>query len=277
MEKFFKSEEDYAKMSSDGKIGLVATIDDEGCPHITFLSSIQPNGQDRVTIGQFCEGLSKRFFTERRKIGFLIFSAQMEIWSGRAEYEKTLTTGPEFDMYNNKPLFRYNSYFGIGKVHFFTLTSLSDKTVLTMGNIVKGALKTRLVAPFHEKSKKKALNPIAKSLFQQIGGLKFISYIDPDGYPVIVPIIQAANAGTDRIVFSATPFKNEIRKIPENCKAAVLFVNLGMESVLAKGTFTKMSGLIRHGQLDIERVYNSMPPFAGYVYPQVPIKKVSEF
>jgi len=277
MEKFFKSEEDYAKMSSDGKIGLVATIDDEGCPHITFLSSLQPNGQDRVTVGQFCEGLSKKFFKERKKIGFLIFSAQMEIWSGRAEYEKTETTGPEFDMYNNKPLFRYNSYFGIGKVHYFKIVSLSDKTVLKMGNIIQGALKTRLVAPFHGKSEKKALNPIASALFQQIGGLKFISYVDKDGYPVIVPIIQAANAGTDRIVFSSSPFKKEILAIPEHSKAAILFVNLGMESVLAKGTFTKMSGLIKHGQLNIERVYNSMPPFAGYVYPKVPIQKVTEF
>lgn len=264
-------------MTADGKIGLVATIDDEGEPHISFLSSLQPISGDTLTVGQFCEGLSKRFFKERTKIGFLFFTAQMEIWHGRADYFQTKTIGPEFDMYNNKPLFRYNTYFGIGQVHYFKLKDISEKTVLTMGGIVKGALATRIAAPFQTRSRKHILNVHAKRMFSQIDGLKYIAYIDADGYPVITPVIQAANAGSDRIVFLGTPFHDEIKNIPSPIKAAILFANLKMESVLVKGTYHAIKGLIPIGRLDIERVYNSMPPFAGYIYPEQPIRKVEVF
>jgi len=277
MRTFFEQNEDFQKMTADGKIGLVATIDDEGEPHISFLSSIQPIDATTLTVGQFCEGLSKRFFKERTKIGFLFFTAQMEIWHGRADYFQTKTIGPEFDMYNNKPLFRYNTYFGIGQVHYFKLKDISEKTQLSMGDIVKGALLTKVIAPFHAKNRQSILNIHAKRMFSQIDGLKFIAAIDADGYPVITPIIQAANAGSDRIVFSGTPFHAEIRQIPDGLKAAVLFVNLKMESVLTKGVYHGIRGIVPFGSLEIERVYNSMPPFAGYIYPPKPIQKVEVF
>ena len=277
MRTFIEQNEDYKKMTADGKIGLVATIDDEGEPHISFLSSIQPIDSTTLTVGQFCEGLSKRFFHERTKIGFLFFTAQMEIWHGRADYFQTKTIGPEFDMYNNKPLFRYNTYFGIGQVHYFKLKDISEKTTLSMGDIVKGALLTKVVAPFQGKNKQAILNHHAKRMFSQIDGLKFMAHLDDEGYPVITPIIQAANAGSDRIVFSGTPFAQELKAIPCNIKSAILFVNLKMESVLVKGTYAGLHGLIPSGRLDIERVYNSMPPFAGYIYPKQAIKKVEVF
>ena len=277
MEKFIKSEADYEKMSADGKIGLVATIDEQGSPHITFLSSIQPLGDNQMTVGQFCDGLSKKFFKERKKVGFLILSADIEIWSGRGEYRETRNTGPEFDVYNNKPLFRYNTYFGFGCVHYFDIISMSEKSVLKMSQVITGALKTRILSPFKSVTKNNILNHEGKRLFSQIDGLKFISYIDEQGYPVIVPIIQACNAGTDRIIFSSSPFKEDVKKIPNNTHVAVLFVNLKMQSLLVKGQFKWTRDFIKNGQVDIERVYNSMPPFTGYIYPITPINKVIDF
>lgn len=277
MGKFINNAEDYNKMSSDGKIGLVSTIDEQGFPHISFLSSVQPLGDTQMTVGQFCDGLSKKFFKERNKVGYLILTADMEVWSGTAKYTHTNNNGPEFEAYNNKPLFRYNSYFGFGWIHYFDIISMSDKTILKMSQIVTGALKTRMVAPFKKVNKNNILKHDGKRLFSQIDGLKFLSYVDKDGYPVIIPIIQACNAGSDRIVFSTSPFKEDVTKIPDNTNVAVLFVNLKMESVLVKGQFKWSRNFIRNGQVDIERVYNSMPPFAGYIYPPTSIKKVIDF
>ncbi|MFA5449077.1 MAG: pyridoxamine 5'-phosphate oxidase family protein [Clostridia bacterium] len=273
MNAFFKSEADYLTMSLDGKIGLVATVDDEGEPHITFLSSIQPFGDDMMTVGEFCSGLSKRFFTERPKAGFLILSPSMEIWHGRINYAKTQTTGAEFEMYNNKPLFRYNSYCGVGKVHYFNLHSLSSKLKLNMGALIPSAIISRLLALVKMGKSPKILPPQAKQLFDDIGGLKFISYLDGEGYPVITPVIQAAPAGRGRIVFAGFPFKKEVGYIPKSVKAAILAVNLKTESVLVKGRYCGKG--IKH--MDIERVYNSMPPIPGYIYPPEELKKVEVF
>jgi hypothetical protein len=255
-------------MCTDSKIGLLATIDSEGSPHITFISSIQPLGSDSLTAGQFCGGLSKQFFRERNNVGFLIFSPAMEIWRGRAVYEKTLCSGPEYELYNKKPMFRYNSYFGFGLIHYFKIADISAKDKLTMGQIVGGAIKTRLLKPFHSSSKKEILNDMSREMFDQIDGLKFISYIDDEGFPVIIPAIQAANAGRDRIVFSMSPYGKELEGIPDQAEVAVLFVNLKMESVLVKGGYSKFRGLLPFGMVEISRVYNSMPPQPRYIYPR---------
>ncbi len=272
MSKFFSNSEDYNKMSSDSKIGLVATIDREGYPHITFLSSLQPLGEDKMTFGQFTEGLSKQFMTERKKAGFLIFTPALEYWTGTMDYEKTETSGKEFEIYNKKPLFRYNSYFGIGKVHYFALKSLSPKHNVTMLGIISGALKTRLKALPKKESGKSILNPVAKSMFNEIDGLKFICYLDKEGYPQILPIIQAAPAGTDRIVF-ADASKGAAAGIPEG-KASIFFTSLKMESLLAKGCFSRKGGM---GIFDIEKLYNPMQPLPKYIYPAEPIKKIVQF
>jgi hypothetical protein len=266
-------------MSADSKIGLLATIDEYGSPHISFLSSLQPLGLDALTVGQFCEGLSKKFMVERRQVGFLIFSPAMEIWRGRALYDRSVRSGPEFEMYNRKPMFRYNSYFGIGIVHYFKLVDVSDKENLSKGAIVCGALKTRMVVPFASASEMGALNDISKKMFSEIDGLKFISYIDDDGYPCLVPVIQAANAGRDRVVFSLNPYRRELLKIPSGADVAVLFVNLKMESVLVKGVYSlSPNALLPYGMVSIERVYNSMPPQPQYIYPrQREHQKVVEF
>lgn len=262
------SKEDRAVMCSDSKIGLLATIDDEDSPHITFISSIQPLGDDKLTAGQFCAGLSKQFFKKRHRVGFLIFSPQMEIWQGRAVYEKTLSSGPEYELYNKKPIFRYNSYFGFGAIHYFTMKDISAKEKLTMGKIIGGALKTRIIQPFHSAGARGALNDTSKAMFSQVDGLKFISYIDGEGFPVIIPVIQAANAGRDRVIFSMNPYAKMLGLIPDKAEVAVLFVSLKMESVLIKGCYQKGGGLLPYGLVEIKRVYNSMPPQPRYIYPR---------
>ncbi len=78
---------------------------------------------------------------------------------------------------------------------------------------------------------------------------------------MLLPVVQATAAGTDRIALSGIPFGRELKKIPEDAKVSILCLTLKMESVLVKGIYKK-------GVLKIERVYNSMPPKMEYVYPR---------
>lgn len=104
-------------------------------------------------------------------------------------------------------------------------------------------------------------------MFREFTGLKFLAYQGEDGWHRIIPIVQGTNAGSDRILFSTTPYRNEIKAIPAGTKTAVLALNLKMQSVLVKGTFTGIKGIIPTGTVEIERVYNSMPPKAQYIWP----------
>ncbi len=59
----------------------------------------------------------------------------------------------------------------------------------------------------------------------------------------------------------------------------VRVLTMGMEDVLVRGTFHgfKRFRFMKLGTVDIEWVYNSMPPGHGQIYPPVALKPVTEF
>ena len=248
-------------MDCDSKVGVLATEDEGGYPHLSFLSSIQAFGDSALTFGQFSAGLSKRFILDRPRVGFLVLSADKRYVSGNATYTHSANTGKEFDLYNNKPLFRYNSYMGFYRIFYLNLERISVIRPLPMGAIVLGALLSRAKALFVQKSENNALPRVGQALFSELDSLKFLCYYDKKGDAQILPVVQATSAGSDRIALAGIPFGKALRQIPDGAKASILCLNLKMESVLVKGIYHK-------GILDIERVYNSMPPKMEYVYPR---------
>ena len=248
-------------MDCDSKVGVLATEDESGYPHLSFISSIQALGDHALTFGQFSAGLSKRFILDRPCVGFLVLSADKRYLSGRATYTHSANTGTEYDLYNNKPLFRYNSYMGFYRIFYLNLERISAIQPLPMGAIVLGAILSRIKAVFVRKSEKKALPPVGQALFSQLDSLKFLCYYDEKGEAQLFPIVQATSAGADRVTLSGVPYGKQLRQIPDGAKASILCLNLKMESVLVKGRFSR-------GTLEIERVYNSMPPKMEYVYPR---------
>ena len=248
-------------MDCDSKVGVLATQDESGYPHLSFISSIQALNERALTFGQFSAGLSKQFIVDRPRVGFLVLSADKKYLSGRAVYTHSANTGSEYDLYNNKPLFRYNSYMGFYRIFYLNLEQITPIRPLPMGAIVLGAILSRIKAVFVKKNERKALPLVGQQLFAQLDSLKFLCYYDEKGDAQLFPVVQATSAGSDRIALSGIPFGAELRRIPEGAKVSILCLNLKMESVLVKGRYRK-------GVLDIEKVYNSMPPKMEYVYPR---------
>lgn len=269
------SEDAKKVFDSDSKVGLVAVTDDEGCPHITLLSTLGARSDHEIMFGSFCEGISKKSIARRPKAGFLLLSLNKELWRGKAVYTGSAVTGPEFDRYNDKPLFRYNSYFGIGKVWFLDLAEISDKDKLGMGAIVAGALATRALKGFARGHENGALNHNSKKLIAGLSTLKFLSVEGEDGFCTIIPIVQASPIGSGRLAFTANPYRSELMGLKPGSKAAVFCLTLDLVSVLVKGEYKGIRGGL--GVVDIEKVYNPCPPLPGYVFPREELKAVTDF
>jgi len=110
------SPEEIEAFSPTMKIGLLATVNPDGLPHLTLISSLQANSPTQMIWGQFSEGLSKEHVRQNPRAGFLIMTLDRQLWRGKATFTHTANQGPEFEMYNNTPMFRYNAYFtSIGK------------------------------------------------------------------------------------------------------------------------------------------------------------------
>jgi len=262
------------------KIGLVACVNPAGLPHVTLITSIMAAKPDQLTVGQFCKGLSKQYIQENPQVAFLIMTMDKKMWRGRARWTHLKNEGPEYERYNEIPMFRYNSYFGINTVHYLDLIETSECEDLPMPKIILSAMLTKLAKSAAGTGvKDRILKPFGEDLFNQLDALKFIAYVGPEGFPVIVPAIQCQAADSRRLAFSPIAFKDELIRISKGTQVAVFALTMGMEDVLIRGTFRgyqRTMGLTL-GTIDIEWVYNSMPPAHGQIYPEETLKPIVDF
>lgn len=262
------------------KIGIVASINPQGQPHVSLITSIMAPRPDQITLGQFCQGLSKQYIQQNNNIAFLIMTMDKKMWRGKAKWTHLKTEGPEYERYNEIPMFRYNTYFGINTVHYLDLIETSECQSLPMPQIIVSAMLTKLA-----KSRAKTdvaeriLTPFAEQLFNQLDALKFLAYTGPDGHPLIIPVIQCQAADSRTLAFSLLAFKEELKRIPPGVEVALFGLTMGMEDVLIRGTFDgfKRHRFVNLGTVDIEWVYNSMPPGHGQIYPEVPLRAIVDF
>lgn len=258
---------------SSYKIGLLATICQDGEPHISLISSLQGNTPNQMIYGQYIEGLSKKNPIDRNKVGFLIMSFDKQYWIGKAKWTHMAKEGPEYEMYNKKPLYRYNSYFGVHTVHYMDLVELTEENSIDVKKVGLEALKVQgLKRKLKQQCKEQILKPWAEEFLSKLMTLTFIAYIDSEGYPVIKPIISAQTVHSGRI---AVLLNDELAILPDQQRVAIFGMNLETENVLVKGHLSKCDP--KGGYVDIDKVYNSMPPKQGYIYPKKKVVPIRDF
>lgn len=259
---------DIAAFAPSEKVGLVATLNERGEPHVSLLTTISALGPKGLTIGEFSRGLSKDFMARRPKTGFLVMGLDRRLWRGLAIWTRCAKQGPEYEAYNRQPMFRYNTYFGINTVHYLDLVAVEGPRPLPMASIVGATLATAIKAPFARPARGPAvLPPAALSILDAMASLNFLAWTDADGFPRLAPALQARSAGPSRIVFTPGPWKADIGLVPEGAKVALFSMNLGMESFLARGDLVKLKGKGLLG-IELDFLYNSAPPLHGQVYPR---------
>ena len=271
---------DLKEFEPEAKVGLVATVNPSGLPHLTLITALQARDPATLVWGQFSEGLSKEHVRHNPKTGFLIMTPSKSLWRGKALWTGAKRTGEDFDMFNEKPMFRYNAYFGIHTVHYMDLVETTGRERLPLAGIALSSLLT-LAAKAGAKtgSPGRVLKPWAEGLFNRLGSLKFLSTVGSDGFPRIVPLLQCQAADSTRLAFSPRAYPDELRTLEAGMHAAVFGLTMDMEDVLVRGVFRgfeKRRG-VELGIVDIDWVYNSMPPVHGQIYPEIALEPVTRF
>jgi hypothetical protein len=262
------------------KIGLVASVNPDGLPHITLITSIGAAGPKQVVLGEFCKGDSKVNIQKNPKIGFLVMSMDRKMWRGHAKWTHLRQEGPEYEIYNDQPMFRYNAYFGINTVHYLDLIDARGPDGLPLVSIILSSLMTKIAkGGAATGNDDRILNVFSEDLFNRLDSLKFIAYIRDDGYPELVPLLQCQAADSRRLAFSTMAYGDELNQIPQEKDVAIFGMTMKMEDVMVRGTFkgTSRSRGIQTGTVDIDWVYNSMPPAHGQIYPPVKLEPVTEW
>lgn len=271
------SESDIKAFEPSEKVGMIATVTPDGLPHMSLLTSIMAAKPDQLTMGEFCKGRSKEYIQRNPKIGFVILTLTKKLWRGKAVWTHLKKEGPEYEIYNNQPMYRYNTYFGINTVHYFDLKETTEGKALPLASVVTSALLTKIAKSAAARGKQgRVLSYFAEKIFNGLDSLKFVSFIGDDGFPVIIPVLQCQAAESSSLAFHPGAFGDELGKLKPGTKVAVFCMTMKMEDVLVRGVFNgyaKYRG-ITLGTLDIDWVYNSMPPNHGQIYPPLPLKAV---
>jgi hypothetical protein len=274
------SKEDIQSTQPAMKVGLLATVTPDGLPHVTLITSLMACGPAQMCFGQFTEGMSKKHVLNNHKVGFLIMSQEKNIWRGKATYTCFAKEGQEYDFYNNIPMFRYNAYFGIHTVYYMDLVLHTGKTHLPMNKIIFATIQTMLVRTLgHKSGGKSVLNGWTLAFVDKIDNLKFLSYVGEDGYPVIIPAIQTQSLDAQHLLFSTSVYTDELEAIPAGADLVVFSMALTMEDVLLRGKYQgiRRVGGIKAGVVEVDWVYNPMPPVPGQVYPPIGIRTITEY
>ena len=274
------SPEDIQSTQPAMKIGLLATVTPTGLPHVTLISSLMACAPQQMVFGQFTEGLSKQHILNNAKAGFLIMSLDKNLWRGKATFTHSTKEGPEYDYFNNVPMFRYNAYFGVHTVYYLDLLSHTGEEPLPMNRIIIAAIQTMLARTLSRKpGKEEVLNPWTRAFLDKLDNLKFITWVGVDGYPAIIPAIQAQSLDQQHILFSTSVYTDELKAIPTGADVAVFSMALTMEDVLLRGKYLGMRRLagIKAGLVEVNWVYNPMPPVPGQIYPPVMLQAVEKY
>ncbi len=250
------------------KIALIAVNDGPDDLHMCLVSSLCNKGDDKMMFGEFVRGISKKLIYENPKTGFLIMSVGRDFWTGSMDFTHFVTEGEDYVRMNEYPLFRFNTYFGVSEVHYADLKEISARRSLNMAGVIANALRVMAFKGFNAGDKaKQVLRPWAKKFLSGLVTLKFIAYTGENGYPKIVPVIQAQTASSSRLVFTKAPYSGLLADLKEGARVNVYGMSLTMEVVLVKGFYRK--GRLGLGCVDIDKVYNCAPPKPGYVYPEL--------
>jgi hypothetical protein len=274
------TEADMKAFAPAEKVGIIVTVTPEGLPHMSLLTSVMAAKQNQLTVGEFCQGKSKEYMQQNQKIGFAVLTLDKKLWRGKALWTHLKKEGPEYEIYNNQPMFRYNTYFGINTVHYFDLKETTDGKALPLASVVISALLTKMAKSSAAKENQgRVLSYFGEKLFNALDSIKFLSFIGDGGFPVIIPVIQCQAADSSGLAFHPGAFGDELSMLKSGMTVAVFCLTMQMEDVLVRGKFNGYSRYrgITLGTLDINWVYNSMPPNHGQIYPPVPLERVVDF
>jgi len=167
-------------------------------------------------------------------------------------------------------MFRYNAYFGIHTVHYLDVVEVEEGGALGVPGLVLGAVLARGLRLLRvSRNATPALTPWAAKLVSRPSTLKFVSYVSADGHPCLIPGVAACAAGSGRLVVACPGDDPAIVAMPERAEIAVFALDLALQSVLLRGLATDQRTLAGSSvsSLDIDWVYNSMPPVHGQIYP----------
>jgi len=245
---------------------FLATADPAGTPNIVPVISLMPWDPATLIFAELMIWKTKKNLETNGKVGVSVLTADMNAWTLKGVFEGFERTGPWFDKLSMTDMFRYNAYTGprnAGGIHVEEVARV--RGMIAPPRVAELAFAS-LAAVGVKNRPEGIMPPQVTEKFSRMKAAKFVSILDPDGFPLALPALSLFPADNGTLEFGAGALRAFGAEPPAPpFKAAAAVITFDPVAYQVKGTVTEYAHRlgVRIARLRVEEVYSASPPLPG--------------
>ena len=245
---------------------FVATVGEDGYPNLVPILSLTAWDKDTLCFVRFMVWKTRKNLEERKKVavGTMGLFRTVEVLGEFVGFEKS---GEKLEFFNTQPIYRYNAYFGAGQVG---VIQVKEEAGSYPSRLWRG-IQARLFAPsfnHHSSAVKPVMPKPVFEKFSRILAVKFLSWIDEQGFPRTMPAMGAFPLSPDKIAVLGNLDFFRSHSSGKKLSLAVLFTEPGAYQVKGKFVGIESRGISDYAVVELEQSFSASPPLPGKrIYP----------
>ncbi len=235
---------------------FMITKDSNDEPNSSLVTSWTVYDGNTLVYGDFLtEKTRKNLNAGNSQMSLLVMTMGLDSWLIKADFESYHHNDEIYEFIAQTPLFRYNQYTNARGAGVAEAISSSEKYGISKLSVLSSFLKTRFAkgkVPVEESDEGNMPKNIY-DVFSQMAAVKFLAFIDEDGYPAGFPEFGMLPAASNTIVMKRIQEKRRGYNLHDEQRVAISLVSLEPAAFQLKGTFHEIDEDTAYVKLD--RVY----------------------
>ncbi len=246
---------------------FLATVSSEGTPNIVPIISIEAADPKTIIFAELMIWKTRKNLEENPKVAAAVMTRDLKAWVVKGDFEGFQKKGKYYDKLSCNELLRYNAYTGIRSAAVIRIKEVLPAVPLPKLKLLGDLIKTRILSPragSQLQGKREMPVPVSEK-FRRLMGVKFLAYIDTDGYPGIIPLLSLFPADGRKLIFGTSISSEAIGRLKFSEKVAASVITSDPVAYQVKGSFQGIKRYwgIKVGVIDIDELYSASPPLPG--------------
>jgi hypothetical protein len=249
---------------------FLATCSVDGIPNIVPCTSLTSAGdvENRLIFGNFLLRKSVNNLNQNPKVGIMVITPDLEGWILQGDFVEWQQTGPYADYLNNSDLLRYNAYTGIRNAGVIQVRKVIRHFRISKQRVLADYLLARACS--YSKNKGSSgevvdLPPVVRKNFSLLMAVRILTFLDSDGYPLVIPTLSLQPSGEDTLVCAPGSFGDILQLLDSGSPVAASLLTFDAVSFQAKGRWLEQRKFLGApvGFMSVTSVYAGGPPIPG--------------
>jgi len=241
---------------------FLATVDKNGIPNIVPVLTLQAVDPSTLIFGRLMVWKTAQNLETTRIATACCFGPGAYYWRVRADFVEFAKKGPHIELLNEMSLFRYNAYAGASEAGVFRVKEvLPHRKMNWAAGIIEMMGIHRAAKAIAASKNGGPMPPKVIEHFNRRLALKYIAYVNEDGWPEPQPVFSLFPAGAGSLVFKADA---DLLPPPGTMMAASA-INQQLIAYQVKGRYRGREKIAGRDAdiLDVTEVFTASPPLPG--------------